>query len=40
LNRIDEDGDMGAADDDLSWKVRKAAARCVSAIIKTRPEKL
>lgn len=37
---IDDEGEMGVADDDLSWKVRKAAARCVSAIVKTRPEKL
>jgi len=46
---MDEDDDFGGlvddeqdayADDDLSWKVRKAATRCISAIIKTRPEKL
>eukprot|EP01125_Pyxidicula_operculata_P000246 TRINITY_DN10328_c0_g1_i1.p1 TRINITY_DN10328_c0_g1~~TRINITY_DN10328_c0_g1_i1.p1 ORF type:complete len:1207 (+),score=380.40 TRINITY_DN10328_c0_g1_i1:38-3658(+) len=27
-------------DDDMSWKVRKAATRCINSIIKTRPERL
>jgi len=27
-------------DDDMSWKVRKSATRCLTAIIKTRPERL
>ena len=47
---MDEDDELGGiiedefeenyADDDLSWKVRKAATRCIAAIIKTRPGKI
>lgn len=37
---IDDSGEASLGDDDMSWKVRKASARCLSVIIKTRPEKL
>jgi len=37
---IDNSGEASLGDDDMSWKVRKASARCLSVIIKTRPEKL
>lgn len=37
---IDDSGEASLGDDDMSWKVRKASARCISVIIKTRPEKL
>eukprot|EP01126_Amoeba_proteus_P036246 TRINITY_DN3689_c0_g3_i2.p1 TRINITY_DN3689_c0_g3~~TRINITY_DN3689_c0_g3_i2.p1 ORF type:complete len:1224 (-),score=235.63 TRINITY_DN3689_c0_g3_i2:455-4126(-) len=34
------DSDEVGIGDDMSWKVRKASARCITVIIKTRPEKL
>jgi len=37
---IDESGEASLGDDDMSWKVRKASARTLSVVIKTRPEKL
>eukprot|EP01127_Copromyxa_protea_P015661 TRINITY_DN4544_c0_g1_i1.p1 TRINITY_DN4544_c0_g1~~TRINITY_DN4544_c0_g1_i1.p1 ORF type:complete len:1238 (+),score=400.75 TRINITY_DN4544_c0_g1_i1:38-3751(+) len=37
---IDESGEASLGDDDMSWKVRKASARVLSVILKTRPEKL
>jgi len=35
-----DDSDQAVDDEDTSWKVRKAATRCVASIVKTRPDKL
>jgi len=37
---LDDDSASAVDDDDMSWKVRKAATKCIYAIVKTRPEKL
>jgi len=37
---VDDSGEASVGDDDSSWKVRKASARCLSVILETRPEKL
>ena len=35
-----EEDDSYSDDDDISWKVRRAAAKCVSAIVTARPDLL
>lgn len=40
IGEDDEDDDEYSDDDDMSWKVRRAAAKCLESVIATRRELL